>query len=281
MENEHEAHAQSNAVHNPPFLKWPGGKRRLLRAILPLIPARFGRYFEPFLGGGALFFALEPTRANLSDKNPELINAYAQVRERPEEVIRALRRLRNTEKDYYRVRSSSPPDELGRAAQFIYLASLAFNGLYRVNLNGEFNVPYGHKTHLDPCDEHRIHETSRALRRAVVRDSDFERALRHAGEGDLAYLDPPYTVAHAHNGFVKYNAKIFSWEDQLRLARVAQGLAAKGCTVIVSNADHGSIRRLYGGFAVAKVERTSIIAASSDFRSRITECIFHSGGNHK
>ena len=111
-----------------------------------------------------------------------------------------------------------------------------------------------------------------------MRSQDFESALAGAEEGDLVYLDPPYTVAHSNNGFVKYNAKIFSWEDQLRLAQVAKGLATKGCTVIVSNADHSSIRSLYEGFQTVRVTRNSIIAASSEFRSRITECLFVAEG---
>jgi DNA adenine methylase len=161
----------------------------------------------------------------------------------------------------------------------IYLTTLAFNGIYRVNLNGEFNVPYGYKTHLDPCDEERIRNASKLLKMATVRDQDFEEALNRAEEGDLVYLDPPYTVAHGNNGFVKYNAKIFSWEDQIRLARVARGLVDKGCTVIASNADHASIRNLYHGFRTTTLERSSVIAASSDYRSRITECVFYAGGN--
>ena len=268
-------------IKGPPLLKWPGGKRNLLHLILPLVPSRFNRYFEPFLGGGALFFALQPGNACLSDKNAELIDAYSQVRDRPEEVIRELRKLRNSETEYYRIRSSRPTKDAARAARLIYLITLAFNGIYRVNLQGEFNVPYGYKTHLDPCDEKRIGEASDLLKGAIVRDQDFERALRPAGPGDLVYLDPPYTVAHGNNGFVKYNAKIFSWEDQIRLARIARELANKGCTVIVSNADHISIRRLYDGFTAATVERNSVIAASSDFRARITECVFYAGGSNR
>jgi DNA adenine methylase len=278
MTSDSGTQVESHEIKCSPLLKWPGGKRSLLSAILPLVPAQFNRYFEPFFGAGALFFALQPRKAYLSDNNAELIHAYSQVRDQPEGVIRELRRLRNSELDYYSVRSVVPKNDAARAARFIYLITLAFNGIYRVNLKGEFNVPYRYKTHLDPCDKERIREASGVLRRAVVRELDFEKALGRAGPGDLVYLDPPYTVAHGNNGFVKYNAKIFSWDDQLRLARVASGLAAKGCTVIVSNADHGSIRRLYGGFAAARVERRSIIAASSNFRSRITECVFYTGG---
>lgn len=267
-------------IKSPPLLKWPGGKRNLVNLIVPLVPPCFNRYFEPFFGGGALFFALLPRKANLSDKNAELMHAYSEVRNRPDALIRELRTLRNSERDYYRIRSSRPTGDAARAARLIYLITLAFNGIYRVNLGGEFNVPYGYKTHLDPCDEERIHNASKLLKRATIRHQDFEEALSGAGKGDLVYLDPPYTVAHGDNGFIKYNATIFSWEDQVRLARVAKELAETGCTVIVSNADHSSIRTLYDGFKTTTLERNSIIAASSDFRSRITECVFYAGGKH-
>jgi DNA adenine methylase len=261
-----------------PLLKWAGGKRRLLADILPEVPSRFERYFEPFLGGAALFFALLPDRAYLSDNNDELIHAYVQVRDHPECVIRELRKLKNTEEDYYRVRSSAPQSDTARAARLIYLTSLAFNGLYRVNLRGEFNVPYGCKTHLNPCDEARIRQSSLSLKNAVITHQDFERAVRDARQGDLVYLDPPYTVAHGNNGFVKYNAKIFSWEDQLRLATVAKQLAARDCTVLVTNAKHPSIRRLYEGFQTRLLRRNSVIAASAAFRSVATECLFYKSG---
>ena len=267
----------AHVVKGPPLLKWPGGKRNLLNSILPLVPAGFKRYYEPFLGGGALFFALGPQEAFLSDKNAELINAYVQVRDKPDLVIRALRKLKNSKTNYYSIRSSKPLSDASHAARFIYLVTLAFNGIYRVNLNGEFNVPYGYKKHLDPCDAGRIRQASALLSKSVIHDQDFEEALADAAKGDLVYLDPPYTVAHGNNGFVKYNAKIFSWDDQLCLARVANNLAAKGCTVIVSNADHASIRKLYRHFAATILERNSTIAASSDFRSRVTECIFYTG----
>jgi len=260
-----------------PLLKWPGGKRRLLNSILPLVPRSFNRYFEPFLGGGALFFALAPKCAYLSDKNGELINTYAQVRDNPEAVIRKLCRLKNNEETYYTVRSSRPSSDVGRAARLIYLTTLAFNGIYRENLRGVFNVPYGFKTHLNPCDEHRIRETSRVLQHAYTREADFHTALKGARLGDLVYLDPPYTVAHGSNGFLKYNSKIFSWDDQLRLANLAKKLADKGCTVIVSNASHASIRNLYGGFSEKLIERNSVIAASSNYRAQVTESVYFAG----
>src|SRR5438309_7200092 len=220
MPKKEAGNADARVVKGTPLLKWPGGKRNLLNSILPLVPASFKRYYEPFLGGGALFFALEPQEAFLSDKNAELIHVYVQIRDNPDLVIRALRKLKNSKGNYYSIRSSNPRGDASRAARFIYLITLAFNGIYRVNLNGEFNVPYGYKKYLDPCDAERIRRASALLSKSVIHDQDFEEALAGADKGDLVYLDPPYTVAHGNNGFVKYNAKIFSWDDQLRLARV-------------------------------------------------------------
>lgn len=260
-----------------PLVKWAGGKRLLLKHIIPLIPD-FKAYFEPFLGGGALFFALQPFNSVLADNNTELVNAYLQVRDHCDEVIAALGQLQNAEPDYYENRRRAPQSRVARAVRLLYLTRLSFNGIYRVNLRGEFNVPYGYKTHLRTCDPDQIRRCSRALANAEIRGGDFEATVATARRGDLVYLDPPYTVAHANNGFLKYNARIFSWADQIRLARVARGLTEKGCKVIVSNAHHESILSLYQGFSVKIIERESVMAASSRFRRPTKECVFFSEG---
>jgi DNA adenine methylase len=260
-----------------PLVKWAGGKRLLLKHILPLT-TDFGAYFEPFLGGGALFFALSPRTSVLADNNRELVNAYVQVRDHCEEVIAALRKLQNTEGDYYENRRRTPQSKIARAARFIYLTRLSFNGIYRVNLKGDFNVPYGYKTHLSTCDPDQLRQCSLALANADIRCGDFECTAAATRRGDLVYLDPPYTVAHGNNGFLKYNARIFSWADQVRLARVASELMEKGCRVIVSNAHHESILGLYRGFSVRIVERQSVMAASPHARRPIKECVFFSEG---
>lgn len=261
---------------NPPLLKWPGGKREVLQYLLPMIPREYGRYYEPFLGGGALFFATGPARATLGDTNYDLVNCYEQVRDHPDRVIKHLRQMRNTETDYYAIRSMHPTNPFKRAARLIYLTNLSFNGIHRVNLRGEFNVPYGHKRHLDPCDESRIWQTGLALSGTELTIGDFGATVLSAEAGDLVYFDPPYTVAHGNNGFVKYNAKIFSWEDQRRLAQTAAELARRGCKVMVSNADHQSVRVLYeGAFECVVVRRPSRIAASATHRGLVTECVFH------
>jgi DNA adenine methylase len=243
-----------------------------------LVPTDVGRYHEPFLGGGALFFALRPAQAVLADRNADLINCYLQVRDNPRGVIRCLSKLENSEECYYRIRGTVPGGRAGRAARVIYLTTLSFNGIFRVNQKGEFNVPYGRKTHLQPCDPGRIEAAGVALSSARLVVDDFEKSAATAREGDVVYLDPPYTVAHGNNGFLKYNARIFSWDDQVRLSRLAAKLAARGCKVIVSNADHVSIRRLYPSFECQRVVRPSVIAASAIFRRRITECIFYNEG---
>src|SRR5271157_1804341 len=183
---------------SPPLVKWAGGKRLLLKHILPLF-STFRCYYEPFLGGGALFFALLPDRAFLSDKNPELINAFKQVRDNCEAVIAILQDLRNTEGTYYQIREQEPRDHVERAARFLYLTRLSFNGIYRLNLKGIFNVPYGRKKHLAACDADHLRRASRELQSAEIRLADFEEAVRLAKRGDLVYLDPPYTVAHGNN----------------------------------------------------------------------------------
>lgn len=261
-------------IISEPFLKWPGGKRRVLQHILPLLPKTYKRYYEPFLGGGALFFAVNPHHATLSDNNHELMNCYIQVRDNPERVIKLLRTLQNTEENYYEIRSTEPKNDIERAARFMYLITLSFNGICRFNQRGQFNVPYGKKKHLLPCDETKILSASSNLQKTELRCIDFEQSVKNAGKGDLVYLDPPYTVAHGSNGFLRYNDKIFSWNDQLRLASLAKNLEKRGCQVIISNACHHSILDLFKGFKVQIITRSSIIAASSNFRKPIQECIF-------
>ncbi|ABR91509.1 DNA adenine methylase [Janthinobacterium sp. Marseille] len=257
-----------------PLIKWPGGKRALLKHITPYIPNTYGRYYEPFFGGGALFFALNPDKASLSDKNFELINLYSQVKEQPRSLIKKLKTFKNSEDDYYRIRELRPADPVESAARLMYLCNLSFNGIHRVNLKGDFNVPYGRKTHIDPCPEERILQISSALKNVTLRCDDFATSVSRAKAGDFVYFDPPYTVAHGTNGFIKYNDKIFLWADQIRLSELAKKLMDSGVHVIVSNADHPSVNDLYTDFKAVKIDRFSIIAASSNKRRVISEKIF-------
>ncbi len=261
-----------------PFLKWAGGKRLLLPALLEHIdrPQDEGAYFEPFLGGGALFFGLEPRKACLSDASPELINAFTAVRDSVDDVISHLRPMRHSKEAYYRIRNSRPRLPVTQAARFIYLNKTCFNGLYRVNLNGEFNVPFGrHPKTLLICNTQQLHDASGVLQDANISTRDFAMAMKSAKEGDVVYCDPPYTVAHSDNGFIEYNAQVFSWADQQRLAKAASECVARGAKVYISNADHPSIRELYRplGFRVELIKRWTTMAGSSTKRFKSTELL--------
>lgn len=261
-----------------PLLKWAGGKRALAKHIVPALSDLTGTYYEPFAGGAAIFFRLAPEKAQLSDINHELIECYQAIRDRPDELAALLRGMKNSEREYYRVRQLQPGSDLERAARFVYLTTLSFNGIYRQNLRGEFNVPYGHKVSKKLATIEQLNATSLLLRKAKLAVADFQVATHNAVAGDTIYFDPPYTVAHNNNGFVKYNKSIFSWSDQVRLAEHCEQLVAKGCRVVVSNADHTSIRELYPRFDVRVIHRPSVIAAHSGHRGSITECLFTSRG---
>ena len=174
----------------PPLLKWAGGKRWLTGHILKRLPRTYGTYLEPFAGGAALFFAIQPKKAILGDINGDLMEFYRQVRDEPEAVITAALQWPNTKETYLKVRALTPHNPAERAARLLYLTSLSFNGIYRVNLKGTFNVPYGHKCHVQPCDPARIRAASAALKCAQLETRDFFETAGMAQAGDLVYFDP-------------------------------------------------------------------------------------------
>lgn len=256
-----------------PFLKWAGGKRWLAETLAPYFEQCSHRYFEPFLGSGAVFFRYLPQKASLGDANAELINCYVTLRDDYRAVETALRELAKMHPDesYYDVRSWSPDSAVESAARFLYLNRTCWNGLYRVNLRGEFNVPRGTKTQI-LLDTDDFASISNALQGADLAVRDFEETLSGAGEGDFVFADPPYTVAHNLNGFVKYNQSIFSWDDQIRLAKALDRAANRGARVVCTNADHAEVRTLYAtGWNAQPVYRASVIAAASGNRRRTSE----------
>lgn len=257
----------------PPLFRWPGGKRWLVPELKRHMPKTFGRYFEPFFGAGALFFSLQPQRSTISDSNLELMECYISIRDEPDSVGEALRGLGQDRANYYRVRAWRPSIAAERAARFIYLSTLAFNGIHRVNRRGEFNVPYSGRQYAGLGDAASLTLYSRTLGGAEILHGDFETSTETAVKGDLVYFDPPYTVSHDDNGFRKYNAKIFSWEDQLRLADISVDLARRGCRVIISNANHPSVRDLYPSFNTYPVTRQSSIAANPRSRGPAQELL--------
>jgi DNA adenine methylase len=239
------------------------------------LPSSFNRYIEPFLGGGALFFHLRPWPATLSDINADLINAYEQVRNNVEEVIAHLSRFEICPSVYATTRATVPRLPIAQAARFLYLNRTAFNGLYRVNLHGKFNVPFGCKPGTVVCDEALLRAASAALQKRKLLTSDFERVIDQASKGDVVYADPPYTTKHNNNGFRRYNEIIFSWTDQERLAECCGRAVQRGVQVIVSNADHSPLVRLYKGFSIKRVSRQSLISGEPRGRCRVSECLLY------
>jgi DNA adenine methylase len=261
-----------------PFLKWAGGKRWLVKRHLNTVPASYNRYIEPFLGSGAVFFSLEPSKAILSDLNPELIAAYSAIKHNWRGVTLLLESYQrwHCKAFYYDMRNSAPPSESARAARFIYLNRTCWNGLYRVNLRGQFNVPKGTKENV-VLESDDFRKLSLALAHASLVSSDFKPIIQQARKGDLIFADPPYVTSHSNNGFLKYNEKLFCWNDQVRLRDCLLEAKEKGVHVLATNADTPPIRRLYDGqFSVHSVTRSSVIAAGPDKRGIASELIITS-----
>lgn len=259
-----------------PFLKWAGGKRWLTAEPSFELPEFSGRYIEPFLGGGAVYFHTEPREAILSDLNPKLIEVYLAVRDNWKLVLRELKRLQrlHCKNFYYEERNRKRITLHTRAAQFLYLNRTCFNGLYRENLKGEFNVPIGTKDKIIFDDED-FAEISKVLSGAEIRTADFESTVAEAVRGDLIFADPPYTTAHNMNGFVKYNQNIFSWHDQVRLRDALLGAVDRGVKVVLTNADHENIRDLYSLHGEYRpIARASVIASKSIHRRKTTEAVY-------
>lgn len=258
-----------------PFLRWAGGKQWLASRLAVLIPEYDHAYYEPFLGGGSLFFAARPKRAILSDINERLICTYIALRDQPKDVISILSQWRNDVKTYYEIRETEFEDNVWQSAQLIYLNKTCWNGLYRVNRQGKFNVPFGyHKRKV--CNEEHLLEVSEMLQNTEIICCDFQQSLNTTKAGDFVYLDPPYTTLHSNNSFRNYNENLFSWEAQIRLADTAHKLSRRGCLVVVSNAANQEIQDLYQDFYYQKVTRHSVLAANPKWRQKTEESLFAS-----
>ena len=241
--------------------------------MVPRLPARFRTYFEPFLGAGSLFFLLEPTNAVLADTNLELIETYRAVRDNPSAILNQLTHFDLMDRDaYYRIRDTEAPGRFQKAARFIYLNRACWNGLYRVNSKGRFNVPYGAPTSPNIVDEAVMFACSQALSRPGVEllHADFELSVGTSSSEDLIFLDPPYVTGHNNNGFIDYNEQLFCWSDQIRLARIASDLQRVGAHVLITNAYHSDLLDLYPRFNFDVLSRHSTLAGNSDYR-KVTE----------
>jgi DNA adenine methylase len=262
------------------LLKWPGSKAPIVGTLLPLSPPRFARYHEPFVGSGALFFALRPAAAFLSDQNRELVNLYLVVRDEPEALLAALARHRNTREDYYRVRGIHPDDlpPVERAARTLFLNRTCFNGIYRLNSHGLFNVPYGSQAHTSFFHPEAIRRAHRALPGTEIRCRDFEAAAGEARRGDFVYLDPPYA---ASGRTFNYQAEAFGEAEQRRVGEVFRRLDARGCLVMASNADCELTRQLYAGFEVEALSVIRQVGGHAGRRGRAREIVVRNYGGRR
>lgn len=269
-----------------PFVKWVGGKRQLLRDIIPLIPEDYTRYIEPFAGGGAVFFSLSSQiqkagiPAWLNDINPELVNSYLMVRDQPDALLADLR-THIYDKDYFlNLRALDRTEEglaalgtIARASRFIYLNRTAFNGLYRVNAKGQFNVPFGRYTNPLIADADRIYACSAALQNIQITCTSFDQVLSRAGAGDFVYLDPPYIPLSQTSYFTSYSHDGFGPDEQVKLARLLYELDKRGGRFIASNAYVPELAELYAGFTIREVKATRAINADKKGRNAVSEAL--------
>ena len=271
-----EARALSpNSAEPRPFLRWAGSKRALLKQMVASLPSQFGTYYEPFLGSGALFFLLCPSQGFLSDKCSELITVYTTIRDSVDAIVRHLKPLKPDRDLFYAIRNHPSRGKLKHVADFLYLNKTCWNGLYRVNSAGRFNVPYGMPKSESIVDFDNLRACAQVLQAPGVTlgACDFAEALTHVKEGDLVYLDPPYVTRHNNNGFTDYNETLFSWEDQKRLAKRARALAERGAYVLVTNADHREVLDLYRGFTSRILTRSSTLASVAKYRVQVREAL--------
>jgi len=273
-------------VFPKPFLKWAGGKRQLLKELSKAMPKNYEDYFEPFIGGGAFFFSLQPKGGFISDINPELIMTYQVIRSYPEELIKELKKYRNTEKDFYKIRNQDrkpafkklskrkKEDRLKKAARCIYLNKTAFNGLYRMNSKGEFNAPYGFYKNPKIVDAENIRACSKLLQQTEIRCCSFTAIKSRVKKGDFVYFDPPYVPLSTTSSFTKYFKDDFNANMQVKLKELCDYLDKKGVQFMLSNSDSKLVRELYAqDYNIKTVKAIRAINCKGDKRGKINEII--------
>ena len=262
-----------------PFLKWAGGKSRLLEQYRPYFPKleETRRYYEPFIGSAAVFFHLQPRPACLSDANEKLVEIYRVVQQEVEALIDALQVHRNEHDYYYWVRALDPADlsSVERAARLIFLNRTCYNGLYRENKKGEFNVPFGRYSNPTICNERRLRSASQALQGVELAVGDFEETAGKAIGGDFIYFDPPYAPLSDTSNFTSYNRDGFGDSDQRRLAEIIHRLTSKGCNVMLSNSSSALVYELYGerGYRLVPISARRNINSKAERRGPVTELL--------
>lgn len=264
-----QALKQAIAVPTKPILKWAGGKTQMLGDLLPKVPSSYGRYIEPFFGGGAMFFALQPEQAVIADSNPELVNLYRQVANHVDDVICQLKKYENTQEMFYAVRGQdwTMLPEAEAAARTIFLNKTCFNGLYRVNKKGQFNVPFGKYKNPKICDEEGLKAASAALKKAEIVCGDYLLVLEHyAQPGDFVFLDPPYLPISEYSDFKRYTKEQFYEEDHVELSKMVKTLHERGCHVILTNSNHPLVHELYAPFTIDVIQTKRHISCNGSTR---------------
>ncbi len=266
-----------------PFVKWAGGKGQILDELIARLPERFSGYVEPFVGGGALFFALSAQlndfphvrKIVLNDKNEELVNAYRIIKTGVLELVESLKKHVAAKEYYYKVRAQDPLklSEVERASRFIFLNKTCYNGLWRVNRKGEFNVPFGRYKNPTILDEANLLNVSKVLQNAVLLNEDFEKAVELAGSGDCVYFDPPYYPVSQTANFTNYVGDGFQLEDQVRLSDVFRRLSRSGVLVMASNSDTDWVREMYREFRLESIQARRAINSRGNRRGPVSELI--------
>lgn len=262
-----------------PIVKWVGGKRQLMFELIKNMPKSYSRYFEPFIGGGALFFELQPEQAYISDMNEELINLYSVVRDNVYELIKDLSK-HEVSKEYFleirnidRTEQYTELSDVERASRFIYLNRTCFNGMYRVNSQGQFNVPFGHYKNPRIIDENNLLNCSELLKKTEIKCADFSEILTKVKKGDLVYFDPPYVPLNDTSSFTSYTKDGFDINMQFKLRDVCDELDNNGVKFMLSNSDTKLVNELYVNYEIKKVFASRQINANADGRGKITEVL--------
>ncbi len=264
-----------------PFLKWAGGKRQLVNDLIQYMPEKYQTYYEPFLGGGALFLRLQPNQAIVNDSNSELINCYCIVRDSLNELIDELRKYKNDEEYYYEVRRWDRRKDyqlktpVQKAARIIFLNKTCYNGLFRVNSQGQFNVPFGRYKKPNILDEAVLKAVSDYLKAAQIEilNTDFAEAVKKANKNDFIYFDPPYDPISSTSSFTGYDVNGFDRHQQKRLKEVVDELNSRNCKVLLSNAHTDFIIDLYKDYKQVKVSATRAINSNASRRGKVDEVL--------
>ena len=262
-----------------PIVKWVGGKRQLMFELLKNMPENYNRYFEPFIGGGALFFELQPDNAYISDMNEELINLYQVVRDNVDELINDLQKHDISKEYFMEIRNIDRTEKyknwsnVKKASRFIYLNRTCFNGMYRVNSKGEFNVPFGHYKNPRILDENNLINCSNLLQKTEIKHADFSEILKKVKKGDFVYFDPPYVPLSETSSFTSYTKDGFDIDMQFKLRDVCDELDSMGVKFLLSNSDTKLVNELYENYNIKKVFASRQINANADGRGKITEVL--------